>query len=203
MTALKGDSEDKIENVRSSNLQEFANSSTLHGMRYIFIYRHMTFRCFLWTVLFLSSLSLLLLACKDRMTYYFEFHHITKLDEVAAPNLTFPMITFCNLNKFRFSKITKNDLYHTGKLLALLNEKHQIKKPQLGESAVLAALKEKANFKNFKPKQFDMTEFHDRTGHDINDMLLQCTFQGQECFPYNFTTVSYCTVHADFISIFL
>lgn len=150
----------------------------------------MTFRQFLWTLSFLGSLGLLMLVCMDRVSYYLEYPHVTKLDEVAATNLTFPAVTFCNLNEFRFSKITKNDLYHVGELLALLNNNYQIANPHLAEPEVLAALKDKANFLNFKPKLFNMTDFYNRTGHDISDMLLQCTFRGEDCHPGNFTTVS-------------
>ncbi|XP_051542570.1 acid-sensing ion channel 1C-like isoform X3 [Myxocyprinus asiaticus] len=186
---MKGDSEDSIESTRPSSLQVFANSSTLHGMSHIFAYGHMTFRRFLWTLSFMGSLGLLMFVCLDRVYYYFDFPHVTKLDEVAAPNLTFPAITFCNLNEFRFSKFTKNDLYHVGELLALLNENYQIANPHLAEPEVLTLLKDKANFANFKPKLFNMTDFYNRTGHDINEMLLQCTFRGEECFPLNFTTI--------------
>ncbi|XP_077581406.1 acid-sensing ion channel 1C isoform X5 [Stigmatopora nigra] len=186
---MKGSSEESIESARPSNLQAFANISTLHGMSHIFAYGHMTFRRFLWSLSFLGSLCLLLLVCMDRVSYYFEYPHVTKLDEVAATNLTFPAITFCNLNEFRFSKITRNDLYHVGELLALLNNNYQIANPHLAEPEVLAALKEKANFQNFKPKLFNMTDFYNRTGHDIGDMLLQCTFRGEECYSVNFTTI--------------
>lgn len=188
--AMKGSSEESIESIRPSNLQAFANMSTLHGMSHIFAYGHMTFRRFLWTLSFLGSLALLMVVCLDRVSYYLEYPHVTKLDEVAATNLTFPAVTFCNLNEFRFSKITKNDLYHVGELLALLNNNYQIANPHLAEPEVLAALKDKANFQNFKPKLFNMTDFYNRTGHDINEMLLQCTFRGEDCYPVNFTTVS-------------
>lgn len=186
---MKGSSEESIESIRPSNLQAFANISTLHGMSHIFAYGHMTFRRFLWTLSFLGSLGLLMLVCMDRVSYYLEYPHVTKLDEVAATNLTFPAVTFCNLNEFRFSKITRNDLYHVGELLALLNNNYQIANPHLAEPEVLAALKDKANFQNFKPKLFNMTDFYNRTGHDISDMLLQCTFRGEDCYPVNFTTV--------------
>uniref|UniRef100_A0A3Q3MSU8 Uncharacterized protein n=1 Tax=Mastacembelus armatus TaxID=205130 RepID=A0A3Q3MSU8_9TELE len=182
--------QEHIETVRPSNLQAFANISTLHGMSHIFAYGHMTFRRFLWTLSFLGSLGLLMLVCMDRVSYYLEYPHVTKLDEVAATNLTFPAVTFCNLNEFRFSKITKNDLYHVGELLALLNNNYQIANPHLAEPEVLAVLKDKANFHNFRPKLFNMTDFYNRTGHDISDMLLQCTFRGEDCYPANFTTVS-------------
>ncbi|KAG7525238.1 acid-sensing ion channel 1C-like isoform X4 [Solea senegalensis] len=186
---MKGSSEESIESVRPSNLQAFANISTLHGMSHIFAYGHMTFRRFLWTLSFLGSLCLLMIVCLDRVSYYLEYPHVTKLDEVAAANLTFPAITFCNLNEFRFSKITRNDLYHVGELLALLNSNYQIANPHLAEPEVLAALKDKANFQNFKPKLFNMTDFYNRTGHDISEMLLQCTFRGEECYPVNFSTI--------------
>ncbi|KAM7379455.1 hypothetical protein PAMP_005004 [Pampus punctatissimus] len=186
---MKGSSEESIESIRPSNLQAFANISTLHGMSHIFAYGHMTFRRFLWTLSFLGSLGLLMLVCMDRVSYYLEYPHVTKLDEVAATNLTFPAVTFCNLNEFRFSKITRNDLYHVGELLALLNNNYQIANPHLAEPEVLAALKDKANFQNFKPKLFNMTDFYNRTGHDISDMLLQCTFRGEDCYPVNFSTV--------------
>ena len=166
-------------------------------MSHIFAYGHMTFRRFLWTLSFLGSLGLLMLVCMDRVSYYLEYPHVTKLDEVAATNLTFPSVTFCNLNEFRFSKITRNDLYHVGELLALLNNNYQIANPHLAEPEVLAALNDKANFQNFKPKLFNMTDFYNRTGHDINDMLLQCTFRGEDCYPVNFSTVS---IHAYQIS---
>lgn len=193
MADMKRDSEN-TESGSPADLQAFANASTLHGMRHILGYGRSAFRRLLWILSFLGCLSLLLMVCMDRVTYYLEFHHITKLDEVATPNLTFPAITFCNLNEFRFSKITKNDLYHAGYLLALLNKKKQIARPDLADKTFLAALKEKANFTNFKPERFSMSEFHSRAGHELSDMLLQCTFQGQNCFHVNFTTVSFCRV---------
>ncbi|NWW67928.1 ASI1C protein, partial [Ifrita kowaldi] len=144
----------------------------------------------LWGGFFLGSLGLLLLVCAERVAYFLTYPHVTKLDEVAARNLTFPAITICNLNEFRFSKITRNDMYHVGELLALLNERYEISNPQLAEPHVLAALRDKANFKNFKAKPFSMAEFYNRTGHDLAEMLLQCSFRGTGCTARNFTVVS-------------
>lgn len=172
-----------------SRLRAFASSSSLHGISHIFAYGAALRRA-LWGAFFLGALGLLLLVCAERVAYFLTYPHVTKLDEVAAHNLTFPAITICNLNEFRFSKITRNDMYHVGELLALLNERYEISNPQLAEPAVLAALRDKANFKNFKAKPFSMAEFYNRTGHDLADMLLQCSFRGAGCSARNFSVVS-------------
>ncbi|XP_051627352.1 acid-sensing ion channel 1 isoform X3 [Manacus candei] len=111
------------------------------------------------------------------------------LDEVAATRLTFPAVTFCNLNEFRFSRVTKNDLYHAGELLALLNNRYEIPDTQTADERQLEILQDKANFRNFKPKPFNMLEFYDRAGHDIREMLLSCFFRGEQCTPEDFKVV--------------
>lgn len=101
-------------------IEVFANTSTLHGISHIFSYDRISIRRCLWLVFFLSSLTLLLYVCTDRIQFYLEYPHVTKLDEITTPVMVFPAVTFCNLNSFRFSKVTRNDLYHAGELLALL-----------------------------------------------------------------------------------
>ncbi|KAG6926055.1 acid-sensing ion channel 1C-like [Chelydra serpentina] len=174
---------------RLSSLQVFANNSSLHGISHIFRHGSLSLRRGLWALLFLGSLGLLLVVCMERVTYFFTYPHVTKLDEVAAPNLTFPAITICNLNEFRFSRITRNDLYHVGQLLALLSDRYEIRSPHLAEPPLLAALRDKANFRHFKAKPFDMADFYNRTGHDMAEMLLQCTFRGTDCTAQNFTAI--------------
>lgn len=68
--------------------------------------------------------------------------------------------------------------------------RYEIRDIHLVEESVLESLKVKANFHNFKPRPFNMREFYDRTGHDINDMLLSCHFHGTECRPEDFKVVS-------------
>lgn len=176
--------------LQPSSIQIFANTSTLHGIRHIFVYGPVTVRRVLWAVAFVGSLGLLLVESSERVSYYFSYQHVTKVDEVVAQSLVFPAVTLCNLNGFRFSRLTTNDLYHAGELLALLDVNLQIPDPHLADPTVLEALRQKANFKHYKPKQFSMLEFLHRVGHDLKDMMLYCKFKGQECGYQDFTTVS-------------
>ncbi|PNJ34572.1 acid-sensing ion channel 2 isoform X2 [Pongo pygmaeus] len=175
--------------LQPSSIQIFANTSTLHGIRHIFVYGPLTIRRVLWAVAFMGSLGLLLVESSERVSYYFSYQHVTKVDEVVAQSLVFPAVTLCNLNGFRFSRLTTNDLYHAGELLALLDVNLQIPDPHLADPSVLEALRQKANFKHYKPKQFSMLEFLHRVGHDLKDMMLYCKFKGQECGHQDFTTV--------------
>ena len=167
--------------LQPSSIQIFANTSTLHGIRHIFVYGPLTVRRVLWAVAFVGSLGLLLVESSERVSYYLSYQHVTKVDEVVAQSLVFPAVTLCNLNGFRFSRLTTNDLYHAGELLALLDVNLQIPDPHLADPTVLEALQQKANFKHYKPKQFSMLEFLHRVGHDLKDMMLYCKFKGQEC----------------------
>ncbi|KAI1892402.1 hypothetical protein AGOR_G00132990 [Albula goreensis] len=171
-------------------IEVFASSSTLHGISHIFSYERICIKRCLWVAFFLGSLTFLVCVCVDRIQFYLEYPHVTKLDEVTTPVMMFPAVTFCNLNSFRFSQVTRNDLYHAGELLALLNRRYEIRDTHLVEESVLETLKVKADFHNFKPRPFNMREFYDRTGHSIRDMLLSCHYRGTECSAEDFRVKS-------------
>uniref|UniRef100_A0AAY4BJ39 Acid-sensing ion channel 1 n=1 Tax=Denticeps clupeoides TaxID=299321 RepID=A0AAY4BJ39_9TELE len=167
----------------------FANASTLHGIAHIFAYGRANVRRCLWLLVFLGSLAFLLCVCADRVRFYLQYPHVTRLDEATTPAMVFPAVTFCNLNSFRLSRLTRNDLYHAGELLALLNQRYEIQDQNLVDESFLEILKLKADFQNFKPRPFNMREFYDRTGHNITDMLLSCHFRGSDCRPEDFKEV--------------
>ncbi|XP_067361102.1 acid-sensing ion channel 1B isoform X3 [Channa argus] len=184
---LKADSEDM--EYKPAPIEVFATRSTLHGISHMFTYERMYIRRSLWILFFLGSVSVLVMVCVDRVQLYFQYPHVTKLDEVAASMMAFPAVTFCNLNSFRFSQVTRNDLYHAGELLALLNGRYEIRDPHLVEENVLQILKEKADFDKYKPRPFNMREFYERTGHDLKEMLLSCSYRGTECSSENFKVI--------------
>ncbi|XP_048859131.1 acid-sensing ion channel 2 isoform X2 [Brienomyrus brachyistius] len=174
----------------STSWHHFAQRSTLHGLRFVFGTRgpH-TVRRLLWGAALLASLGLLALESAERLAYFFSYPHVTRVDAAVAGSLVFPAITVCNLNPYRFTKLTRNDLYHAGELLALLDVHLRIQEPRLAEPDVLDFLSERANFTGYKPKPFSMREFAERVGHDLREMMLYCRFQGHECEPQDFKTV--------------
>jgi len=118
---IKAESDDNLDCEQPAPIEVFASRSTLHGISHMFSYERQYIKRCLWIIFFLGSFSFLVLVCADRIKFYFQYPHVTKLDEISAPLMAFPAVTFCNLNSFRFGRVTRNDLYHAGELLALLN----------------------------------------------------------------------------------
>lgn len=70
------------------------------------------------------------------------------------------------------------------------DSRYEIPDTQMADEKQLEILQDKANFRSFKPKPFNMREFYDRAGHDIRDMLLSCHFRGEVCSAEDFKVVS-------------
>uniref|UniRef100_H2YK59 Uncharacterized protein n=1 Tax=Ciona savignyi TaxID=51511 RepID=H2YK59_CIOSA len=184
-------SSSSFDSMKPSNIHVFSASSTLHGFSHIFALHHSTLRRFTWTVAFLTSLTILLYQSSNRVIYYLSYPHVTRLDEVAAGNLTFPAATICNLNEFRFYQITKNDMYHVGQLLGFLNINGSLIKPSFYTDIenmdehirprmreIKRRIDEVTYFRNFSPRgTFDMMEFYERVGHNLSDFLLACNYR--------------------------
>ncbi|KAJ0001150.1 hypothetical protein NQD34_006170 [Periophthalmus magnuspinnatus] len=186
---VSGGSEDSS-SLRPSSWQAFVRSSTLHGLRFVFPSGRPSVRRLLWALALMSCLGLLAMESAERLAYFLSYPHVTSVDAVASSSLVFPAVTICNLNAYRFSRLTRNDLYHAGELLALLDVHLAIPQPHLAEPEVLAFLEEKSNFTSYKPTPFSMREFIERVGHDLQEMMLYCRYQGQECSPKDFKPVS-------------
>jgi len=118
--------------LKPSSISVFSAMSTLHGLSHIFAVHQSRLRCFSWAIAFAVSFALLLYQSSNRVNYYLSYPHITRLDEVNEGNLPFPSITICNLNEFRFKKITKNDMYHAGQLLGFLEDSAEKKTVEAG-----------------------------------------------------------------------
>lgn len=173
--------EEDEQQARPSDITVFGANCTLHGLSHIFLPGGVTFRRLLWAAAFTSSLSIFLYQVADRVIEYYQYPHVTLLDEMDSPVMYFPAITLCNYNSYRSSQMRRNDLFWMARMLGV---------EQGDFDDYLALLGQPPDSKFFPSKTFNMLEFVQRTSHNIEEMLLDCKYRGQECRAENFTTVS-------------
>ncbi|KAJ8405989.1 hypothetical protein AAFF_G00308770 [Aldrovandia affinis] len=151
------------------SLEEFAEDSTLHGLSRVVRGSSCSVRRCLWTLAFSMSIVFVIYHTVELINNYFEYHHYTKVDEKTAENMTFPAVTFCNMNRVRKSKLQNCDRNKIGEMLGL----------------------EKLHFNDDCSEcEFDWGNFYKRSAHDINDMLQYCLFQNVNCTAEDFEIVS-------------
>lgn len=159
------------------DLATFFSNCSLHGANHVFVEeKKFGIRQGLWALVFLLALSTFLLQVADRVIYYLQYDRITMLDEMTAPNMTFPAVTVCNYNFIRKSQMSYSDLIFMGQLLAF--------EEGMAPGFPLAPEPDRP-----PGSRFSLDEFYNRTRHRIEDMLLECKFRGLECGPESFSEV--------------
>ncbi|KAM6294423.1 acid-sensing ion channel 1 isoform 1-T1 [Aegotheles albertisi] len=177
---LYGQEEDEEEEEEdtgaATDFVAFASSCTLHGLSHIFVEGSLGARQALWALAFLLSLSVFLYQVADRIVYYLEYHHVTLLSEEDSPEMTFPAVTFCNINRVRVSQLSHEDLLYLAPLVDY--------EPGM-----------ELGFAPAQPSPGDEDEplnlygFFNRTCHRLEDMLLSCSYRGERCGPGDFAAV--------------
>ncbi|KAF7711267.1 hypothetical protein HF521_000278 [Silurus meridionalis] len=158
-----------------ADLAAFASSSSLHGLAQVLGSSgsgRASMRRTVWALALLASLMLFLYQASRSTGTYLEHPHVAALSEESRRELTFPAITLCNVNRFRFSALTDADIYHLANLTGLPPKSRGGHRP--GEL-------------QYPPP--DMLDIFQRTGHQIDDMLKSCNFSGQNCSVNDFRVV--------------
>lgn len=162
------------------DLVAFASSCSLHGASHVFVEGGPGPRQALWAVAFVLALGAFLCQVGDRVAYYLSYPHVTLLDEVATTELAFPAVTLCNTNAVRLSQLSYPDLLYLAPMLGL-DESDDPGVP-------LAPPGPEA----FSGEPFNLHRFYNRSCHQLEDMLLHCSYRGGPCGPHNFSVVSEC-----------
>ena len=88
--------------------QEFVDNTTLHGIRYVFMKRHILIRL-LWLVLLLTSGGYYIFTVYRAFNKYYSRPINTVLSRKHLKQMDFPAVTICSLNFFAKSKIFTTD----------------------------------------------------------------------------------------------
>lgn len=173
----------------------FLKHTTFHGLRHVFLGGSYPRRA-AWLFAFLASLALLVAWSSNRVRYLLSSPVHTKAHVVYATRLVFPAVTICNRNLLLPRRMSKPDIFSAGRWLGLLGKNRQVSAgaaEALGARGNSTTLFRALDFSRFLPPpreaQPSMRQLLDRLGHQLEEMLLYCRFQGEHCGPRNFSTV--------------
>ncbi|XP_028822465.1 acid-sensing ion channel 1C isoform X1 [Denticeps clupeoides] len=171
----------------------FVMRTKVHGLRYLFSRDKSRAQRLLWLLAIFICLGLLFTWSWNRVLYLLSFPAVTKIHMVWAYNMTFPAVTLCNQNLFRVSGLTRADLYHSGYWMDIMHQNHTVNRRSLAllrHSVHRERLLRLLDFSDYAPPAGpDTAEMVGRLGHQLEDMLLECRFQGQNCTARNFTPI--------------
>lgn len=179
----------------------FVKHTTLHGLRHVFGGGSYPRRV-AWLLAFLAAVALLLAWSSNRVRYLLSSPVYTKAHMVYAKRLVFPAVTICNQNLLLPRRMKKTDIFSAGRWLGLLGRNWQVSAeakealaaPSQRTETPWSPLSRILDFNHFLPppreSQPSMRQLLDRLGHQLEEMLLYCRYQGEMCGPRNFSTVS-------------
>ncbi|XP_056306552.1 acid-sensing ion channel 1C [Danio aesculapii] len=173
----------------------FVLRTKVHGLKHAFSpHKSKTQRLF-WLLALLVCLGLLFTWSWNRILYLLSYPAVTKIYMVWSNNMTFPAVTFCNQNRLRVSSLTRYDLYYSGYWMDILHLNHTLNRQSvsmLKHSRHRERLLHLLDFSHYSPppdQSLNTTEMIDRLGHQLQDMLLECRFRGENCTYKNFTPI--------------
>ncbi|XP_035682884.1 acid-sensing ion channel 5-like [Branchiostoma floridae] len=165
--------------------REYAEGTSLHGLGKIVGARHGGARL-AWSLLFLTMFGVAAWQITERFVAYFQFDTVTNMKVEFRDVLDFPTVTICNFNKYRFSKITAQELQYVSTLLEGSTGFNDYDYDSDYEDS------DQYNFdwnSTGIPDGFNLAEFTLRAGFDMDVSLIGCTWRGQACSKDNFTLV--------------
>ena len=162
---------DNTENMGSKHLRkekikehvdDMIDSSSLHGLSYIFDKRH-PIRRIVWLVITITAFVYAMQKVYESTVNYFSYPFNTVRMRQYVDEIKFPAVSFCNLNDMRMS---------------ILNG-----------TQVDAAILDHSKSGNVTAEQYRNTTRSAQ--HLLEEMLIDCTFDGEKCSTTNFTTFNW------------
>ncbi len=185
--ALQQSHSTKPDRTRSSYLRALAEQTSLHGLQNLLQPNMGSIRYSLWLLAILGSLGFLLHYFFSSTAFYFQYHHVTQLDEESS-QIHFPAVTLCNMNPVRLSALTDCDVQHIGGIWGLPADTVLSKRASQTSDAYVPRLNITEPERNLC--RFDWQDLYDRAAHRLWDMVKSCRFQGLHCTLEDFESVS-------------
>jgi len=162
----------------------FFSNTSFHGLPHIAGSRRSCARLTYWILVLHLSLFIMLAAIYFVTSEYTEKKTVLFSAQTTYTSLRFPAITICNLNMYRKSVARENDLdlHDLANLNNLISDDPWLK----GDIDIDAYFKEHADVFDKRNSPF----FLNNSGHQLEDMLINCQLENELCGRANFTKTS-------------
>lgn len=161
---------------------ESASDSTMHGIPNFFKRKHWLNRLF-WIVCFLASAAVCSWMISETMIGYFNYETVTKTQRVHLVSTEFPAVSICSLNAYM-----TNESYEFVKSVLIANRFLNPMAPEFNFrfmfDSMLKTLRFVVGMNAFMPNLTD--RFRKSFGHSLDDMLLSCTYNMNDCTANDF-----------------
>ncbi|XP_033112419.1 acid-sensing ion channel 1A-like [Anneissia japonica] len=180
---FKDHNEDANGGCCGNSFDIFSDETSFHGLKHIKGGNNWS-RRMSWIIILVLALIGLTYQINRSVSRYFDYPTNTNLNYVTKSAITFPKVTVCNSNMFKFDQVTPLlggsvlFYYHGLQYLRSLT-------PDIGITSNgngYGKLEDETY-----PGKKDLKEFIWYNSHRIKDMLEVCVFNGVICGPENFT----------------
>jgi len=154
---VKSEKQIRTEKVKE-HMDDYIDSSSLHGLSYIFDKRH-SIRRVIWFVITVAAFGFAMQKVYESTMNYFDFPFNTARMRKYVDELEFPAVSFCNLNDMRISV--------------------------LNGTLVDAAILDNSKMGLVSGEEYRQTTMG--AAHKLEEMIVSCKFNGEPCSAKNFT----------------
>ena len=152
----------------------YVEYATLHGIRHVFS-SSVIFRRVLWAILFLSGVGYVSFQCTRLVEEYLKYPVNTKISLRRESPIEFPAVTICNFNIFRKSLVDGSGFDTVAKYA----QRDRYPGLQINESEI--------DWNQFE--NLNITSLYSDGGHQMSDMIKQCSWIGKQCSHRDFTRI--------------
>ncbi|XP_041377194.1 uncharacterized protein LOC121389619 [Gigantopelta aegis] len=150
----------------------FTETTSLHGLRYIWLKDTFTVRRLFWLVLVLACVGLMSYQIVDRIVYYYRWPVNVNMQVNYNKTLEFPTVTICNENVFRATA-------------AAWSGDYQLISHMFGDVTSFSS----SDLSQYNASHVTYESLVRSSAHKREDLIVKCQWRGESCGPNNFSEV--------------